>query len=404
MILLSDCCNKSSSSHTSNYRKNVTITANEESLSDRGTTSERRMSRGGTEIDHHHIMRGGRRKRIWATQRSPSSSSPGMVLGRRRWGTNAAIILLGWIMVASIRPMSSSSLLAAAPATTQSVDFSSIISASYLHTHTDYVFKFDYTSYNVTIPENSMGKTYVQQLADDMGRMGVRVLPGIDVKYRIVSGDKEKLFKVDERIVGDFAFLTVRTRTGNVILNREKVEEYRLAVKAVGTRRDEKNTKLVWEGETMINVRVLDRNDLSPLFYPTEYSATVPEDMALHRNILQVHAEDADLGINGEIYYSFYDKHLYEHLTEDTSSPGSVSDDRFSDLDQFAIHPISGVITLTRPLNFIDRPFYELLVIATDRGVHAQPIYKRISHASKALIRINVTQVSAPEHTHILMV
>lgn len=301
---------------------------------------------------------------------------------------------VAFVLMSSIRPISSTPTLA----TTQSVDFSSIISSSYLHTHTDYVFKFDYTSYNVTIPENSMGKTYVQQLTDDMGRMGVRVMAGIDVKFRIMSGDKEKLFKVDERIVGDFAFLTVRTRTGNVILNREKVEEYRLAVRAVGTRRDEKNTKLVWESETMINVRVLDRNDLSPLFYANEYSATVPEDMALHKSILQVHADDADLGINGEIYYSFYDKHLYEHLTEETSSLGDsrrqLPDDVFSDLDQFAIHPISGVITLTRPLNFIDRPFYELLVIATDRGVHSQPIYKRINHASKALIRINVTQVS----------
>lgn len=243
-----------------------------------------------------------------------------------------------------------------------------------------------------------MGKTYVQQLTEDMGRMGLRILPGIDVKFRIVSGDKEKLFKVDERIVGDFAFLTVRTRTGNVILNREKVDEYRLGVRAVGTRRDEKNTKLVWESETMINVRVLDRNDLSPLFYPTEYAATVPEDMALHKSILQVHAEDADLGINGEIYYSFYDKRLYDHLTEETSSGHSATsqldENAFSDLDQFAINPISGVITLTRPLSFIDRPFYELVVIATDRGVHTQPIYKRINHASKALIRINVTQVS----------
>ena len=310
------------------------------------------------------------------------------------WSTSIVVILL-WTVATSIRPISSSSLLG----TAQSVDLNNnnnLISSSYLHTYADYLFAFEYPAYNVTIPENSMGKTFVQQLTGDMGRMGVRVLPGLDVKYRIVSGDKEKLFKVDERLVGDFAFLTVRTRTGNVVLNREKVEEYRLAVKAVGSRRDEKNVKVVWESEAIINVRVLDRNDLSPLFYPTEYSATVPEDMALHKSILQVHAEDADLGTNGEIYYSFYDKHLYEHLTEETSTGQSKqqAEDAFSDLDQFAIHPISGVITLTRPLNFIDRAFFELTVIATDRGVHQQPIYKRINHASKALIRINVTQVS----------
>lgn len=317
------------------------------------------------------------------------------------------------------------------PISMQSVDFgggsSSLISnaPSYRH-HSDYLFKFEYNSYNVTIPENSIGKTYVQQATDDLGRMGVRIFEGIDVKFRVTSGDKDKLFKIEERVVGDFAFVTLRTRTGNVVLNREKVDEYRLAVHAIGTRRNEKNSKLVMESDAIINVRVLDRNDLSPLFYPTDYSATVREDMELHKSILQVHAEDADLGINGEIYYSFYDKNFYEHLTvaaDSSSSNGADStsdgDDNFrsrggssssnkssrgltsmpvlvdSDTDQFAINPISGVITLTRPLNFVDRPFYELVVIATDRGPHSQQqVHKRINHASKALIRINVTQVS----------
>jgi hypothetical protein len=41
----------------------------------------------------------------------------------------------------------------------------------------------------------------------------------------------------------------------------------------------------------------------------------------------RVRAEDADSGINGEIYYS---------IAEET--------------DQFAVHPVSGVLTLTRPL------------------------------------------------------
>lgn len=74
-------------------------------------------------------------------------------------------------------------------------------------------------------------------------------------------------------------------------------------------------------------VTVLDTNDLSPLFYPTEYNATVSEDTPIHQSILKVIAEDADLGRNGEIYYSF---------AEET--------------DKFAIHPVTGVITLTRPL------------------------------------------------------
>lgn len=79
--------------------------------------------------------------------------------------------------------------------------------------------------------------------------------------------------------------------------------------------------------ETTVVVSVLDTNDFSPLFHPNEYNATVAEDTPLHQSIVKVIAVDADLGRNGEIYYFF---------AEDT--------------DKFAIHPVTGIITLTRPL------------------------------------------------------
>lgn len=188
-------------------------------------------------------------------------------------------------------------------------------------------FQFSLAQYNVTIPENSMGKTYVVPLQ----KMGIRLSPlepvG-EIKYQIKSGDKEKFFKAEERTVGDFCFLLIRTRTGNVnVLNRERKERYSLEVRATATRRDGKNKQIVLEAEARVEVTVLDTNDLNPLFYPTEYEASVTEDTPLHRSILRVVAEDADLGRNGEIYYSF---------TEET--------------DQFAVHPVNGIITLTRPL------------------------------------------------------
>lgn len=160
--------------------------------------------------------------------------------------------------------------------------------------------------------------------------MGIQITPHQslgEIKYRIVGGDKDKFFKAEERIIGDFCFLLIRTRTGNVdVLNRERNDRYVLEVRATSTRRD-KNKITVLEADTIVAVAVLDTNDLNPLFYPTEYEATVTEDTPLHRSILKVTAEDADFGRNGEIYYSF---------AEET--------------DQFAIHPVSGVITLTRPL------------------------------------------------------
>lgn len=94
----------------------------------------------------------------------------------------------------------------------------------------------------------------------------------------------ETFSAAQERIVGDFAFLTIRTRTSNVILNREKDDTYRLDIRAVGTKRGGKE-KIVYETDTKVVVRVSDTNDLSPLFYPTEYSITIPEDTPVHKSL-----------------------------------------------------------------------------------------------------------------------
>lgn len=222
---------------------------------------------------------------------------------------------------------------------------------------------FSHKTYNVTIPENSLGKTYAKGvLHEDLA--GITIDSKYDIKYRIINGDKEKLFKAEERLVGNFAFLSIRTRTSNVVLNREKTEEYNLKVRAHITYG--KNNS-IFETDTTIHVKVLDRNDLSPLFYPTEYAVTVPEDTPKHDSILKVIADDADLGINGEIYYSF--------LIESES---------------FAIHPTTGDITILKQLNYADNSHYELIVLANDRGT---AINQQSHQSSKAKVSITVKQV-----------
>jgi protocadherin Fat 1/2/3 len=57
---------------------------------------------------------------------------------------------------------------------------------------------------------------------------------------------------------------------------------------------------------------------------------------------IRVRAEDADSGINGEIYYS---------IAEET--------------DQFAIHPLSGVLTLTRPLLYRQAAKFTVLAMCS---------------------------------------
>lgn len=195
--------------------------------------------------------------------------------------------------------------------TTESTSFSSFSSTTVATTteanEVPYQFNFAHPIYNVSIPENSVQKTFAIQPYSDKDRMGIQLSYSrpshhiIDVKYQIVSGDKNKIFKAEERIVGDFAFLTIRTRTNNIVLNREKGDSYRLKIRATLTRSSRIGSKrrTIQEAETLVDVKVLDKNDLSPLFYPTKYSITIADDTPLHQSILRVTAEDADVGING---------------------------------------------------------------------------------------------------------
>ncbi|KAJ8936032.1 hypothetical protein NQ318_000693 [Aromia moschata] len=237
----------------------------------------------------------------------------------------------------------------------------------------DVAFQFTKQLYNVSIPENSVAKTYASQ-APGSDLMGIRLSSDAlaDIRYKIVEGDKDKFFKAEHRVVGDFCFLFIRIKTGNNdVLNRERKDKYVLQVRATASIKEGKQ-KVQFNSDATVVVTVLDTNDLSPLFYPTEYNATVFEDTPVHRSILKVVAEDADLGRNGEIYYSF---------VEET--------------DMFAIHPVSGVISLSRPLRYNEGTYHELTVFAQDRG----PGLNHGGMFSKAKIRIRVKKVNsfAPE-------
>ncbi|XP_061408146.1 LOW QUALITY PROTEIN: protocadherin Fat 1-like [Lethenteron reissneri] len=189
--------------------------------------------------------------------------------------------------------------------------------------------------YNATIYENSAVKTYVESRE----MMGVPLGDASwDVKYKVVSGDDDHFFKVEEYTVGDFCFLRIRTKGGNAaMLNREVSDRHLLTVKA--TVRSEN-----LEAWTKVLVQVLDTNDLRPLFSPTSYSATVGENAPLRTTVARVTATDADVGTNGEYYFS---------LGERT--------------DVFAVHPTTGVVMLTGRLDPEVR-VYNLEVLAVDRG------------------------------------
>lgn len=222
-------------------------------------------------------------------------------------------------------------------------------------------FVFTQSHYNVTIMENSPGKTYLSSQT----KMGMYIIdPTLVINFRVDSGDDNKLFKAEERTVGDFCFLRMRTRSGiHKVINRERQEVYDITVKAIARYRSGPPLKTT----TNVRVTVLDANDLSPLFYPITYSVVVREDTPLHEPVVRVSAEDADIGVNGEIYYSF------EQKTE-----------------TFAIHPTSGEVTLTRPVNYIEQNYYKLDILAEDRG----PQVGHGSRVSRAELEIRIAEVN----------
>uniref|UniRef100_A0A8K9WW54 FAT atypical cadherin 3a n=1 Tax=Oncorhynchus mykiss TaxID=8022 RepID=A0A8K9WW54_ONCMY len=228
-------------------------------------------------------------------------------------------------------------------------------------------FLFTQPVYHATVYENSAARTY----ANSKVKMGIHLdQRSWEIRYRITSGDEEGFFKAEEYVLGDFCFLRIRTKGGNAaILNREIQDSYLLTVKA--SVKGE-----VLETWTKVTVQVLDMNDLRPLFSPTTYSVTIAESTPLRTSIAQVTATDADVGSNGEFYYFFKEK-----------------------MELFAVHPTSGVVSLSGKLNIEEQNRYDLEIQAVDRGMK---LYGNNGVSSTAKLFMHVERVN--EHLPVMNV
>lgn len=182
-----------------------------------------------------------------------------------------------------------------------------------------------------------------------------------DIEYSIMSGDDEGFFEAEKYVLGDFCFLRIHTKGESAdILNREIKDNYTLIVRATISGGLNASTK--------VSVQVMDMNDLRPLFSPTTYTITVPESTPLGASIAQVTATDADIGSNGEFYYFF--KKLVE---------------------EFAVHPTSGIIYLTAKPSDDENTKFELEVLAFDRGMK---VYENNGVSSTAKVMISIIRVN----------
>uniref|UniRef100_A0A3B4ZIB6 Protocadherin Fat 3-like n=1 Tax=Stegastes partitus TaxID=144197 RepID=A0A3B4ZIB6_9TELE len=122
------------------------------------------------------------------------------------------------------------------------------------------------------------------------------------------------------------------------------------------------------EALTTVYIKVLDTNDLRPLFSPTSYSFVVSESAPLGASIGRVTATDADVGSNGEFYYFFKNR-----------------------TELFAVHPTSGVITLTGRPRMDKQDRFDLEVLVVDRGMK---LYGNNGISSTARLVLTVERVN----------
>uniref|UniRef100_A0A672QGH4 Protocadherin Fat 4 n=1 Tax=Sinocyclocheilus grahami TaxID=75366 RepID=A0A672QGH4_SINGR len=153
--------------------------------------------------------------------------------------------------------------------------------------------------------------------------------PNGQLEYAIIEGNQENSFSIN-RATGE-----IRTTRP---LDREKAAQYSLRVKATDRGSPPKSTAV------KVLISVLDVNDNAPRFSKI-FSATVPENAPVGFTVTRVTTTDEDAGANAISRYSISDASL-----------------------PFIIHPSTGDITISRPLNREDTNHYITKVSAHDSG------------------------------------
>ncbi|XP_028599298.2 protocadherin-23 [Podarcis muralis] len=188
--------------------------------------------------------------------------------------------------------------------------------------------RFEQNYFKTSVWEGQVYNTYIMQIYatdDDAGLNG-------EIEYSILSGNTNEAFLIDS------AQGIIST---NAILDREDIPSYRLVVQAA----DRGTPRL--SATSTIEIQVVDINDNAPTLQPFGI-VELPENAPLGSLVMQVLADDADLG--PPLHYSF----------AENGNPGM----------KFAIDQCHGTITLVKALDFEEITQLELLVRVSD-SVHA---------------------------------
>ena len=196
---------------------------------------------------------------------------------------------------------------------------------------------------NLEISENTrVGSTIttVQAVDNDRGRNG-------SVSYQLSRATQHKYpgkFELDSNS-GE-----IRVKS---LLDRETESEYKLTVTAADGGQPARTSTMT------IDVKVLDVNDNSPVFYPRQYFVVLQPAFVQSSPVVQLRARDADEGLNAVVEY--------EILDGDTST--------------FSLNTQTGQIFLRTPINDIAGQIFHLKISAADKKGR-----KSVEHANVEIV------------------
>ncbi|KAJ8730776.1 hypothetical protein PYW08_002189 [Mythimna loreyi] len=180
----------------------------------------------------------------------------------------------------------------------------------------------------VPVPKDATsGERIIKLTAEDNLDFGINA----EVEYYVSGGNGT-------------AYLTIDKKSGWIIVSKQFYylgQYYELKIKAVDRGVPPQSD------ETTVIFVVTGENLYSPKFTALSYQVIVPENEPIGAPILTVKASDEDEGPNGIVRYSI--------------SSGNAG-------QEFQIHPISGAISIYRPLDFDTIQEYRLNITAKDLG------------------------------------
>ncbi|MGH0159301.1 UNVERIFIED_CONTAM: hypothetical protein FKN15_036964 [Acipenser sinensis] len=150
------------------------------------------------------------------------------------------------------------------------------------------------------------------------------------VNYYITGGDPLGQFAIEQFAIEWKVYVRKP-------LDREEKDNYLLNITA---------TDGTFVAKAVVEVKVLDANDNSPVCEKALYAETIPEDVPSGKLILQVSATDADIRSNAEISYRLFG----------------------TEADKFSLDPDTGELKTLVPLDREHEAVYNITVKAIDGG------------------------------------